>query len=126
MDAENDGTLWNRAMELLRHHQKSGDPTPVDALNRLFQEAAPKAKAIRLSEASCRIASETWSTEQLSLLRRRHDRANPKDEACPILLVHWRGNHYLIDGGNRINKWVNENHEGGHAVLVIRVVEEAV
>ena len=67
MDAENDEALWNQAKELLRHHhQKSGDPTPVDALNRLFHEAAPEAKSICLSEANCRIVSESWSTEKLN------------------------------------------------------------
>jgi hypothetical protein len=125
MEAENGDALWNQAEDLLRHHQKSSDATPLDALNRLFHEAAPKAKAIRLSNANCRIASESWSTEKLSGLYRRHDRANPKDEACPILLVRWRSNHYLIDGANRINKWLKENKEGEHAVLVIVVADKA-
>ncbi|HEY2786344.1 MAG TPA: hypothetical protein VGJ05_15360 [Fimbriiglobus sp.] len=125
MDAENDDALWNRAKELLRHHQKSDDPTPVDALNRLLHEAAPEASSIRLSEANCRIVLESWLMKKLAGLRRRHDRATPKDEGCPILVVCWRGKQYLIDGGNRINKWVKEKNEGSHAVLVMMLAEES-
>src|SRR5437762_13334362 len=108
MDAASE-TLWGQAKDLLRHHQKkkTGDHTPIDALNRLFHEAAPKAKSIRLNEVNCSIVSESWSTEMLAGLHRKHDRATPKDEDCPILVVRWRCKQYLIDGGNRINKWVN-------------------
>ena len=124
MDAANDEALWDRTEELLRYHQKKSDPTPVDALNRLFHEAASKARSIRLSKANCRVMSESWSTGRLAGLYRRHDQANPDHEECPVLVVCWREKHYLIDGANRINKWVKEQNEDSHAVLVIVLAEE--
>jgi hypothetical protein len=120
-------TVWQQAKDLLQHHQKKdkGDQTPIDALNRLFHEAAPDAKSIRLSEMNCGIVSESWTTKMLAGLHRRHVRATPSVEGCSILVVRWQCNQYLIDGSNRVNKWVNESNASNHDVLVIVVVETA-
>jgi hypothetical protein len=115
----NERSLWEEVNHMLSFHQKKNDPTPMDALNRLFHEAAPGSKSVRLHEDNCRISTDTRTTKELSLLKRRHKEADPDDESCPVLLVKYNTYDFLIDGCNRVNKWVKENNLDDHNAIVI-------
>jgi hypothetical protein len=67
------------------------------------------------------ISGERWPLERLAPLVHvdSHDRARPKSDLRPILLLEWRGRHFLIDGINRINRRVRGRQAGPHEVIVI-------
>lgn len=119
MDDKPANHLWELAYSCLEHHRKSNDGTANDALNRLVREYVPAARDVRLGEENCSIREESWTNDQLAQVARRHSRANPKHEAGPLLVVVYNGVGYLVDGNNRVNKWIAQQDIGFHPVLII-------
>jgi hypothetical protein len=111
--------LWKRVLEALDFHKKKH--TPIHALNRLFHEHREDLPGVQLNNTTCNLSCDSRSTEQLSQFK-RHTRCNPADETYPILVVRYEDTEYLIDGGNRINKWVNAKDTNLHDVIVIEFV----
>jgi len=66
------------------------------------------------------VSGERWPLERLAPLVHvdAHDRARPKRDDRPILLLEWQGRHFLIDGINRINRRRRDGRAGPHDVIV--------
>ena len=113
--------VWEQLYCLLQHHQKKGrDNSPNDVLNRLFHEYVPQAKQFRLNEQNCYLSMEVWSTTDLANVTRRHDRREPREENCPVVVLLYGTQSYMIDGNNRVNRWVTNNKSSHHNVVVVR------
>ena len=129
MSAE-EQAIWDEAKTQLEFHTRPGHDW-VDTLNRLWRknrfvmsldgvlkldEPLPVLRREMLS-----VTRERWPVERLAPLVHpdAHDRSRPKRDEWPILLLEWRGRHYLIDGINRINRRVRERLAGPHEVIVI-------
>ena len=67
------------------------------------------------------VTRERWPLERLAALVHpdAHGRARPKKDDLPVLVLEWRGRHFLIDGLNRINRRARAREAGPHAVIVI-------
>jgi hypothetical protein len=122
--------LWDEATGQLRFHARPGQDW-LDTLNRLWRKnrfvmsldgvlklAAPPPQ---LTRDMLTVSSERWPLERLAPLVHvdAHDRARPKRDDRPILLLEWQGRHFLIDGINRINRRVSARQPGPHDVIVI-------
>lgn len=122
--------LWDEAMEQLGFHARPGHDW-LDTLNRLWRKnrfvmsmdgvLKLDAPPPELTRDMLSVSRERWPLEQLAPLVHpdAHDRARPKDDTRPILLLEWRGRHFLIDGINRINRRVRARQPGPHDVVVI-------
>lgn len=124
--------LWGEATDQLDYHARDGHDW-VDTLNRLWRknrfvmsmdgllklDTPPPV----LTRDMLTVTGEQWPLERLAPLVHvdAHDRAKPKRGDRPILLLEWRGRHFLIDGINRINRRVRDRQPGPHAVIVIHV-----
>jgi hypothetical protein len=121
---------WQEARHQLEHHARPGHDW-VDTLNRLWRknrfvmsmdgmlklDAPPPV----LTREMLSVTRERWPLERLAPLVHpdAHDRARPKRDERPILLLEWRDRHFLIDGINRINRRAREGLAGPHEVIVI-------
>jgi len=121
---------WQEATSQLEHHARPGHDW-VDTLNRLWRknrfvmsmdgmlklDAPPPV----LTREMLSFTREHWPLERLAPLVHpdAHDRARPKRDDRPILLLEWHGRHFLIDGINRINRRIRERLGGPHEVIVI-------
>jgi hypothetical protein len=124
--------LWQEVADQLGFHDRPGHAW-IDTLNRLWrknrfvmsQDGMLKLDAPLpvLTGEGLTLARERWPLERLALLVHpdAHGRARPKRDGRPVLLLEWRGRHFLIDGINRINRRVRERLPGPHDVIVIRV-----
>jgi len=122
--------LWDEAMAQLGFHARPGHDW-LDTLNRLWRknrfvmsmdgmlklDAPPPV----LTWDILSVSHDRWPLERLAPLVHpdAHDRARPKDDARPILVLEWRGRSFLIDGINRINRRVRGRQPGLHDVIVI-------
>lgn len=122
--------LWDEVTGQLGFHAREGHDW-LDTLNRLWRknrfvmsmdgvlklDVPPPV----LTREMLTISGERWPVERLAPLVHvdSHDRARPKSDDRPILLLEWRGRHFLIDGINRINRRVHAKDPGPHAVIVI-------
>ncbi len=122
--------LWDEAKDQLGFHGRAGHDW-LDTLNRLWRknrfvmsmdgvlklDTPPPV----LTRDMLTVSGERWPIERLAPLVHvdAHDRARPKSDDRPILLLEWRGRHFLIDGINRINRRVRSKEAGPHAVIVI-------
>ncbi len=66
---------------------------------------------------------EQWTTLELSEPRRGHNRTTPSYSGQPIILVFIKGEVIpgLIDGTNRINRWIVEENNDEHDVNIHKV-----
>jgi hypothetical protein len=122
--------LWREVAEQLGFHDRPGHAW-IDTLNRLWRKnrfVMSQDGVLKLDEAPpvlaaqmLTVSGERWPLERLAPLVHpdAHDRARPKNDDRPILLLEWRGRHFLIDGINRINRRVRERQVGPHEVIVI-------
>jgi hypothetical protein len=121
---------WQEATSQLAHHARPGHDW-VDTLNRLWRKnrfvtsmdgmLKLDAPPPMLTREMLSVTRERWPLDRLAPLVHpdAHDRARPKRDERPILLLEWQGRHFLIDGINRINRRVREKQAGLHEVIVI-------
>jgi hypothetical protein len=105
---------------------KPMDATPQDVLNRLVHEAIPETWRLRFNVTNCIIRECSWSTAALDTLERRHSKDAPRQEEAPIIAFVYEGRARLIDGNNRVNKWVRERNANNHTVLLIEFVRQPI
>ena len=125
-----DAEAWAIVESALAHHAKPGHGW-IETLNRLWRknrfvtsldgllklDTEPPA----LTREMLSVTRERWSLERLAPLVHpdAHGRARPKKDDLPVLVLEWRGRHFLIDGLNRINRRVRAREAGPHEVIVI-------
>ena len=122
--------VWDEVTSQLGFHARPGHDW-LDTLNRLWRKnrfvmsmdgvlKLPEPPPV-LKRGMLTVTRELWPLERLAPLVHvdSHDRARPKRDGRPILLLEWQGRHYLIDGINRINRRVREKQAGPHDVIVI-------
>jgi len=125
-----DAEAWALVEGELSHHAKAGDGW-IETLNRLWR----KNRFVTSLDGVLKLAFEppVLTREMLSATRERwplerlaplvhadaHGRARPKVDELPVLVLEWRGRHFLIDGLNRINRRVRTRDPGPHEVIVI-------
>ena len=61
---------------------------------------------------------EQWSTDDLAKLPRGHARTNGQDFECPIVIAEYEGTPRLLDGNNRIDRWVERRDSRLHNVNI--------
>jgi hypothetical protein len=122
--------LWDEARSQLDFHARPGHDW-IDTLNRLWRKnrfvmsmdgvlKLPQAPPV-LTREMLTVSHEQWPLERLVPLVHvdAHDRARPKRDDRPVLLLEWQGRHFLIDGINRINRRKRDGLAGPHDVIVI-------
>ena len=122
---------WAVVRSQLEFHQRKPAHDWIDTLNRLWRknrfvmsmDGMLKLREVPpvLTREMLSVSREQWPLEKLAPLVHpdAHDRARPKKDGLPILVLEWSGRHYLIDGINRINRRVREGSPGPHEVVVI-------
>jgi len=117
--------VFQQTLECLRYHchPKWGDRNAVDVFNRLLAKNIRPVGWTRnthLDIQQDQIASrqEQWPTSDLARLRRSHDRQSPLSSDAPIVLAEYMGVVHLLDGHNRINRWVSEGDNRTHLVNI--------
>ena len=122
--------LWEEAKAQLGFHARPGHDW-LDTLNRLWRKnrfVMSMDGVLKLAEPPpvltremLEVSRERWPLERLAPLVHvdSHDRARPKSDERPILLLEWQGRHFLIDGINRINRRARDKQAGPHEVIVI-------
>ena len=126
-DGPADTDLRKAIRKMLECRRKPHDRTVDAVLNRLFRESLNRSRRSRrgrrppLDLDKLEVLPETWDIERLGALDRPHEGAAPKCEDLPIIVVRWENVDYLVDGTNRINKWVADGRTEPAAVLAIIV-----
>ena len=69
------------------------------------------------------ITMEPMTTDYLYGLAGPGSRDTPHRDDTPVVIVRFRGNDYLIDGGSRCRKWHNEDNQDMHNAYIITVRE---
>jgi hypothetical protein len=122
---------WRQVKSQLDFHRRRPGHAWIDTLNRLWRKnrfVMTMDGMLRLPEKPPELRSELltvscerWPIERLAPLVHvdSHDRARPKRDDLPILLLEWQGRHYLIDSINRINRRKRDREAGPHEVIVI-------
>jgi hypothetical protein len=125
-----DAEDWAIVESALGHHAKPGHDG-IDTLNRLWRKnrfvtsldgvLKLDAEPPVLTRAMLHATRERWPLERLAPLVHpdAHGRSRPKRDDLPVLVLEWRGRHFLIDGLNRVNRRVRAREAGPHEVIVI-------
>jgi hypothetical protein len=133
--AESEARAWESVRRQLDFHQRKPAHEWIDTLNRLWRKnrfvmsedgvlKLPEKPPV-LTAAMLSVADERWPLERLAPLVHRdaHGRSRPKRDDLPILVLEWRGRHFLIDGINRVNRRKRDRDAGPHHVIVIHARE---
>lgn len=124
--------LFRQAWGLLEPWHNKGVRTTKETLNRLFREQLQAGgenwpDVPEIWEPNLIPRLEMCDPDRLAMLVRVHDRDQPQGPASlPILLVEYIGRFFLIDGTNRVNKAVRDQHPLNAIILLVRhaVTEE--
>jgi hypothetical protein len=132
---ESDAGAWESVRTQLDFHRRKPAHDWIDTLNRLWRKnrfvmsedgvlKLPDKPPI-LTKAMLSVSAEHWPLERLAPLVHpdAHGRARPKRDDLPILVLEWRGRHFLIDGINRVNRRKRAADAGPHDVIVIHARE---
>lgn len=114
--------LWNRLDEVLQLEANPVDKTGIGKLNRLAKKGFPEINAIshEISHENSKIELvKELSVDSLGEYRLAHNRIGARAEGNPLIIIHWRGVNYIIDGTHRINAWVSNNYSGSFSAIVI-------
>ncbi len=126
-----DADAWKLVESQLGFHRRKPTDGWIDTLNRLWRKnrfVMSMDGVLKLDEppplltrVMLTLTRERWPLERLAPLVHvdSHDRARPKRDVLPILVLEWQGRHYLIDGINRINRRARDRDAGPHEVIVI-------
>ncbi len=131
MDAGDDTTIWQLVESQLDFHRRRPTHSWIDTLNRLWRKnrfvmtmdgmlRLPAAPPV-LTRDMLTVSTAKWPLEKLVPLVHpdSHDRAQPKCDDLPILILEWAGGFFLVDGHNRINRRAQARDAGPHDVIVI-------
>ncbi len=117
--------LFRQAWNLLEPWHNKGVRTTKETLNRLFREqlqagGANLPNVPEIWEDNLIPRLEVWDPDLLAMLVRLHDRDQPRGLAnLPILLIEHNGRFFLIDGTNRVNKAVRDQHPLNAIILLV-------
>ncbi len=131
METASDTEAWAQITNQLDFHRRRPTHTWIDTLNRLWRKnrfvmtmdgilRLPEPPPV-LTREMLSVSAAKWPLDQLAPLVHpdAHDRARPKRDDLPILILEWTGAYFLIDGINRINRRVRDRDPGPHDVIVI-------
>ena len=104
----------------LKHHK--GENRRKDDPGRYSEKMVLEAP--ELNDENTTITIESKTTDYLYELAGPSERREPYREDTPVVIVHFRGNDYLIDGGKRSHKWHKENSQDEHEAYVVTVNEK--
>lgn len=116
MSQTSEAELWTLAYATLIPKR---DDSRAETLNRLANERFDGMSALELNARTCSIREEVWATELFREVEPKHAGADPKRDGGVIIVVECRGRKLLVDGNNRVNRWLKEGSRDSHRVLVI-------
>ena len=94
-----------------------------DEINRIASKCLNKAlgwtQSVVLNSATCDVREVVIGGDEISTLIRYHQRTNVSGNTTPIVIVQAGGKNVLIEGNNRVNKWVNECDLAPRRALVL-------
>jgi hypothetical protein len=111
--------LWQIVYARLEHPRKAKDHSANAVLNRLVNERFPSGPPLELNQTTCSIGEHEYSTRELEAFERWHKRDTPASDAGSIVVAQCRGRSFVIDGNNRVNRWIRENSRDLHRAIVI-------
>jgi hypothetical protein len=131
METGDDTETWAQVTSQLDFHQRRPTDIWIDTLNRLWRKnrfvmtmdgmlRLPEPPPV-LTPGMLSVSAAKWPLEKLAPLVHpdAHDRARPKRDDLPILILEWAGAYFLIDGINRVNRRARDRDAGPHDVIVI-------
>lgn len=133
--------LYGEVCDLLRLGHSKGDETPGNTLNRTFEKCVrmtlgdDRVRVPPLSPANVRITLEDRPTTQLAELTnraardlslspyppgalKRFKRRVRKSRDIPVIVAHYLGRDYLIDGNRRVAYWLENGAPTVRAYVV--------
>ena len=117
--------IFEESLQCLRFHcqPKWGDRSPLDVFNRLLaKNIKPDGwidnTHLNIPRHQVQSRREHWTTDRLGQLRRGHNRTQPKNFNCPIIIAEYEGMQRLLDGTTRINHWIAIGNTREHDVNI--------
>ena len=108
--------LWNRVYEGFPYQ---GDPAPQVGLNRIAAKCLKLDQPQSFDPSNCTVHEKFLSPHELQYFERYHERQNPRREGGSIVALSYRGKMYVLDGHNRIGRWLKDGITEPRSVLVI-------
>ncbi len=117
---------WTFVERQMLHHRThgDGDGDGMAVLNRVFGEYLAEsgmARVPRIGRDTCSITIANLTPLELMTTVRRHHRARPRTEADPPIMVCHEKRMYVVDGSNRINKWLGSGAAVERPAILIEV-----
>jgi hypothetical protein len=116
--------LWRRVHAAFEGHSRN-DPSTQAGLERIAKKCLGLTERRPFNQTNCTIRAEVFHPEQLASLVRYHDRTKPQREGQAIVVLEYQGRRFVIDGNNRVNKWVAEKRLEPFEAIVIAANEGA-
>lgn len=115
--------LWSE-LEACFTCRKATDYTPLNAITRIIQEDIDRTLQ-EITPNNCDLREEYVSLGNLRKFIRRHSKCNPRSENGALIALEHANSFYIIDGNNRLNKWLNQPHSPQQECRIIVIKYKA-
>ena len=115
--------LWKQVYAAFKAHQiPDVDRTPQMAMDRITAKCIGLSSDcwVSFSQDNCNVYEVVLSLDDLKKLTCYHTRSIPLINGDPIILLLYGGDRYVIDGNNRVNKWVKEEDPTPRRALFLK------
>jgi hypothetical protein len=109
--------LWKRVDVAL--FQASSREQTLSEINRLLRKWHFHLPDDYITLHNCAIRREWLTPQQLSHFTRGHPRSAPKRVSGPLVVVEYQGETYMLDGTNRINRWLADGDREPHETVIL-------
>jgi len=111
--------LWERIYAAFKPHRMPTDPTPQAALNRIAAKCLKTEQRRSFDPSNCVVRQEVLSVDELRQLELFHNRPFPQRCDDPIIVLVCEERRVVIDGNNRVNKWVQAGASEPRLAIII-------
>lgn len=118
----NPAHLWALIHVAFEAHRQHTDPDAHTAFERIAQKCLFLPKRQHFNSNNCAIRLDSSSADDISELRVFHNRADPKGDKAPIVIIEVGLDRVVIDGNNRVNLWKSQGTRGPFEAIVVTPV----
>jgi hypothetical protein len=114
--------LWAVIYASFEGHRFRPDGPPDPDAQAALDRIAAKCIGVHgrsFNPSNCAVREQVLSVDELRRLRRHHDRPFPKRTYEPIVLLSFASELFIVDGHNRVNKWLAESRVTPRKAIII-------
>lgn len=119
MTATDNAALWESVYAAFPYPRDQVESEINRIAAKCLKRALGRTGPVAIDPSTCEVHAAVIDAAELPGLIRYHDRVNLTGRTTPIVILRTQGKDIVIEGNNRVNKWVAEGDTAPRQAFVI-------